>query len=390
MPSLYVHVPFCLRKCDYCAFYSVLFSPQQSLQYIESLKCEIILRQLEAPLGVSSLFIGGGTPTALTSSQLDELLDVIHQHFSFPQRESNSQPEKTIEVNPGTVDLEKLKVLRSYGINRISLGVQSFNPILLKRVGRIHGVKEILESINLIRKEGFNNLNLDLIFGLPGQNLSDWQGTVKQAVNMSPEHLSIYALTLEEDTPLGRKYSEHARPEDLKSQPQLPDSDLQADMYEWAVDYLEEKGYERYEISNFAKLGFTSQHNLAYWQSEPYIGLGPGAVSCLEGIRTKNVEAITEYAELLELQTRPIDISETEDLTLKQRISEHMMLGLRTTKGVNLQTFSDKFGVSIQNIYGQIMANYIDSGVMLIKDGRLMINSKYLFVANSILQHFIL
>jgi len=416
MSSLYVHVPFCIKKCDYCAFYSVPLNAHQVSMYENGIAQEIALRKLEAPTGVSSLFIGGGTPTALSASHLETLLSEIHTHYNFVNPINGLQAEKTAEANPGTLDTEKLAVLRKYGINRISLGVQSFHPALLRQIGRIHGVEQILAAVRLIRQAGFDNLNLDLIFGLPGQTLKDWQDTLKKAVAVSPEHLSIYALTLEENTPLGRKYAASCQAggshTDLESIGvelkdgrksynvikqdnkqgnfiSLPDDDLQADMYEWALAYLHKNGYERYEISNFARPGYACQHNQSYWRSEAYIGLGPGAVSCIEGIRSKNTEEITDYVNKLATGRRPIEQGETEVLTLDQRISEYMMLGLRTTQGVDIQAFLEKFKVPIQDIYGQIMANYVDRGIMCLEQKTLKINPDYLFVANSILQKFI-
>jgi oxygen-independent coproporphyrinogen-3 oxidase len=250
-------------------------------------------------------------------------------------------------------------------------------------------------GIKIIRKAGIENLNLDLIFGLPGQTMSDWQDTLKQAVACSPEHLSLYALTLEEDTPLGRKYLtltqnlETNYPNDDSRLP-LPDDDFQADMYEWAVNYLQGKGYKHYEISNFAKEGFECLHNQAYWQGEDYLGLGPGAVSCLRGVRTKNTEDLAKYSKMILAGEKAFDPLGTEVLTKEQLITEYMMLGLRTTKGIDLKKFAGKFKVEVQDIYGQILANYIDREILILVDGRLRINEIYFFVANSILQNFVI
>ncbi len=431
MTSLYVHVPFCLKKCSYCTFYSLPLSAVQVRNkqfygdsdlissYLSGVKREIALRNMEAPHGVSSLFLGGGTPTVLSPNQLDRLLGEIHQHFVIQDKPNI---EKTVEANPGTLDAEKLDVLKNYGINRISLGVQSYNDILLKKIGRIHTSKDIDQAVSLVRRAGFSNLNLDLIFGLPGQIMEDWQDSLNRAVELSPQHLSIYALTLEEDTPLGRRYlseqtaqktwnstcsSNHLtqstfelsieHPFEIQSDLEspvkredfLPDDDLQADMYEWAVGFLQEKGYDHYEISNFARQGYECRHNLSYWRSEDYIGLGPGAVSCIQAIRTKNIENITAYTRMLKSEKKPFDLEETEVLTPKQLISEYMMLGLRTAKGIDIGEFNNKFMFNIQDIYGQIMANYMDRNVLFLSEERLMINPSYYFIANSIILDFI-
>lgn len=411
MPSLYVHVPFCRKKCSYCAFYSLPLDPTLISCYLQGVTQETSLRSKEASTGVSSLFLGGGTPTALGIRELDQLLDTIDRGYRGKPAEKCSgdlleeqadQPgipapektvEKTAEANPGTLTAEKLAVLCSYGINRISLGAQSFNDQMLKGIGRIHRAEDIRLGVELIRKAGIENLNLDLIFGLPGQTLLDWRNTLRQAVQLAPEHLSIYALTLEENTPLGRKFSERAgSPAKAlgENYPGLPDDDLQADMYEWAVGYLQDNGYKRYEISNFARPGFECRHNLAYWQGEAYLGIGPGAVSCLEGIRTKNVEDLPKYWERLQAGRPAFDPAETEVLTRNQLISEYMMLGLRTAEGIDLLAFKHKFKTAVQDIYDRQLANYIDRKILILDKTKLRINPAYLFVANSILQEFIL
>lgn len=412
MTSLYVHVPFCLKKCNYCAFYSV--SLDQSLStgservsaYLDGLEREIALRINEAPeQGVSSLFIGGGTPTALDIHGLDRLLGLLHKDYRFPKPEDASGEfttdkmaaqsdevkdktgvkkdiEKTVESNPGTLDLEKLLLMRNHGINRISLGAQCFDDQILKRIGRIHSSQDIYRGVELIRKAGIESLNLDLMFGLPGQMMTGWQDSLQQAVALNPEHLSLYALTIEEGTPLYKEY--------LSGESTFSDDDTQADMYEWAAAYLHSKGYAHYEVSNFAKPSFECRHNLAYWRSEEYIGLGPGAVSCLGGVRSKNLENTTMYQHMLASGKRPVDDSSTEVLTTDQRISEYMMLGLRTLEGIGLKEFAEKFHTEVQNIYGQTVSNYLNKGILQISDARLKINPSYLFVLNSVLLDFIL
>lgn len=425
MTSLYVHVPFCIRKCSYCAFYSVPLSDRQNEEgrrkatadkadlvstYINGVAQEIKMRSKEASEGVSSLFIGGGTPTVLSAGELERLLNNIHNSYTFVTERSEDKQEilqkknkvikpssgivektveKTVEANPGTLSAEKLEVLSNYGINRISLGVQSFDSQMLKRLGRIHNAGDIRLSVELIRKAGFNNLNLDLIFGLPGQSLADWQDTVLKALELSPEHLSIYALTLEEDTPFGRKYISKERDSYNKTSPDLPDDDLQADMYEWTVDCLLKNGYNRYEISNFARRGKECRHNLGYWQAEDYIGLGPGAVSCLGGVRTKNVQDIKRYTEKISSGMKAYDPMETEILTQEQLIAEYIMLGLRTVRGIDLDLFAQKFKIAVQDIFGHEMAKYIDREILIIDNGKMRLSQDYLFISNSIIQEFI-
>ncbi|MGI6451611.1 MAG: radical SAM family heme chaperone HemW [Desulfitobacteriia bacterium] len=456
MPSLYIHVPFCLRKCAYCAFYSIpLTGCREDLKALclQAVTKEIKLRSKEAQEGVSSLFLGGGTPTALEPRELDSLLSAIHKNFSFRIPQSTASPaegleaqqkedpdrnskqsvlaqsiqlsaggkekelkkccreksaakppkqtvEKTVEANPGTLTKEKLTALVSYGINRISLGAQSFNDRMLTQIGRIHNTEDIWQSVRLIRQAGIHNLNLDLIFGLPGQTLADWQDTLRRAVELEPEHLSLYALTIEEGTPLGRMYgSYHGQGnQETDSQtknrtsglPLLPDDDLQADMYEWAAGFLQEQGYQHYEISNFARAGFQCRHNLAYWQSEEYLGLGPGAVSCLRGIRTRNSEDLKIYEKLICSGREAFDPAATEILTREQLISEYMMLALRTAAGVDLAAFTDKFGQSVQDIYSSKLVKYMDREILLLDRGRLKVHPNYYFVINSLLEDVML
>jgi oxygen-independent coproporphyrinogen-3 oxidase len=388
MPSLYVHVPFCQSKCAYCAFYSVQTETESINKYFTGLEQETKRRATEAPSGVFSLYLGGGTPSVLNTADLAKLLELLHQNFIImPQiKESQSIPqkavEKTCEANPGTLDSEKMAVLVGYGINRISLGAQCFNDKILKTLGRIHSSEDIETAVRVIRKAGIENLSLDLIFGLPGQTLTDWQDTLTKAISLEPEHLSLYALMLENSTPLGQKYLG-------ASNIDLPDDDLQADMYEWAVEFLAAHGYIRYEVANFAKQGYECRHNLAYWQLQDYIGLGPAAVSCLNNRRTKNEENINSYAARLlsgGLGYQPEDV---EILSLKVRIAEYVFLGLRMAEGIDLKEFKQRFNREIQDIYGPILTDYLNRGFLLLENGKIKINPAYLFVANSILQKFV-
>jgi len=393
MPALYVHVPFCRKKCDYCTFFSV---PDPDIGLIETyLKgLELESAKTQAPRESFSLFVGGGTPTLLNADQLDRLLGIIHRNFVFlPRRESRQGGqviEKTVEANPGTLQEQKLEVLRYYEINRISLGAQSFNDRMLKTLGRSHSEADIVNAVKLLRSRGFKNINLDLIFGLPGQDLKDWQVCLQKAVELETEHLSLYALTLETGSVLEKRLN--ACPDRI-----LPDDDQQADMYEWAADFLQRKGYGHYEISNFARPGFECRHNLAYWQGEDYLGLGPAAVSCLNGRRTKNYGNITRYLEEIQknAEEKPsgaqaCDPDYTEILSERQRISEFMMLGLRTAAGVDYRKFTRKFGREIQDIYGAILADYIKRGLLFSDNERLRLNPSYFFVANAIIRDFIL
>jgi oxygen-independent coproporphyrinogen-3 oxidase len=393
MAVLYVHVPFCPEKCSYCAFYSVAIGRNKTdrdnrnllvRKYLDGLHREILLRRQDAPKGVSSVFIGGGTPTALNEEELKELLSLINE-FNDP---TDGIIERTIECNPGTINRAKAEIFSQYGINRVSLGVQALDEGLLKKIGRVHNVKQAEEAAAIVREAGINSIYLDLMFGLPGQTKEKWLETLEKALALKPQHLSVYALTIEEETPFARKYANNATE---INEALLPDDDLQADMYEMAVEFLKKAGYIHYEISNFALPGFECRHNLSYWRSEQYIGLGPAAVSCLDEVRSKNFEDIDEYYENMINNGKWMVIEENQEkLTKEQVIFEYMMLGLRTAEGVAFANFYDRFQKGIKDIYGDFLEEYISRGLLISKGGRLKLNPQYFFVANAILTKFIL
>lgn len=377
-PALYVHVPFCAAKCAYCAFYSRPWQKEDEVRtYLEGLAMEIDRYGEDTSTEVSSLFIGGGTPTVLSERDLHRLLDLINQGFSFSVR-----AEKTAEGNPGTLNEEKLNILRAQGINRLSLGVQSFSDPLLKEIGRIHTAETAGEAIGQVRRAGFTNLNLDLMFGLPGQTMADWHSTLETAVGYGPEHLSLYGLMVEQGTPLALRLE---RPDYRAA---LPDDDAQADMYAWAVDYLRHHGYDRYETSNFARPGFECRHNLSYWRGADYIGLGPGAVSFHRPVRIRNVEDIEAYRARLSKGEKPV--GEREELSPADLMGERMILGLRLSQGVDLQKFARDFGADARNIYAKVLERYRHKDILRERDGFLSLNPAYAFVANAVLQDFLL
>jgi oxygen-independent coproporphyrinogen-3 oxidase len=343
--------------------------------YLDSLRKEISLRQTEAEKGVSTLFIGGGTPTALDEEELEVFLKFLTEGFDF-----EPSVEQTIEGNPGTLTPEKLYILRKQGINRISLGAQSFEDSLLRQIGRIHTSAEIREGVRLVREAGFGNLNLDLMFGLPGQTLAHWQRTLEEMLRLKPEHLSVYGLMLEEGTPLALNRSR------IES---LPDDDAQAEMYELAKEVLEREGYRHYETSNFSLPGYECQHNLGYWQGKEYLGLGPGAVSYIDKRRWKNSEDLSLYEQKLAEGEKPIDPEEDELLTLQELRSERIILGLRLAEGINLEAFKKEFGQDIKDIYPSVLERYLKAGALVLEGTSLKLKPEYWFVANSVLQEFV-
>ena len=382
MPSLYIHVPFCVRKCDYCAFYSLALinSPKDLISvYLEGLEVEMAKRRKDAPQGVSSLFIGGGTPTALKDTDLERLMELIQRHFHL-----TPGAEQTVEGNPGTLTLSKLNIFRRYGINRFSLGVQTFDDKLLRAVGRVHTAQEAREAIGRIRTTGFDNISMDLMFGFPAQDMTTWQATLEEALSYSPEHLSLYGLMLEEGTPLYERYRV-----DNALLDQLPDDDLQADMHDWAVERLNQAGYINYETSNYARPGYECQHNLGYWRGEDYLGLGPGGVSCLNRVRWKNIEEVRTYQSRLLNGQDSVEAAGQEVLSLHECMAERMILGLRLEEGVNLTSFRNDFGVDLRNIYRDVLERYKNKDVFIFQGDYICLNPKYSFVSNVILKEFV-
>ena len=313
---LYVHVPFCAAKCGYCAFYSEPRDPATMAAYVDAVTQE--LAPIVSQLALTTIFFGGGTPSILPAPLLDRLLDAAGR-----VRCPSAPLEWTIECNPATLDDDKLRLLRDHGVNRLSLGVQAFDDDLLHRLGRIHTARDAIASYNAVRAAGFRNVNLDLIFALPGQTLAHWQQTLQRAIELQPDHLSCYSLTFEEDTAFWN----------LHQQGRLhPNPELESAMFETTIDTLAAAGYQQYEISNFAKPGRECQHNLAYWQGADYLGLGPSACSTVTNRRWQNVANIDRYVAAISHQLSAVSFEET--LTPELRAGERVAFGMRMTAGV--------------------------------------------------------
>ncbi len=368
--SLYLHIPFCIHRCAYCDFNT--YAGQESLipVYVEALCKEIRYVAEFAPerLSIHTIFFGGGTPSLLTPQQFEQILQTVRNHFTVDSTESFVVPyplEVSLEANPGTVTFESLQGIRQAGINRISFGVQSFHADELRQLERIHDPFDVLESVRWARQAGFENLNIDLIYGLPAQSLSRWQESLRRATDLSPEHLSLYALTIENGTPFGRWVARGLMP--------VPDPDLAADMYEWATDYLAVQGYEQYEISNWSKPGYQCKHNLQYWRNLPYIGFGAGAHGCANGLRIANIMHIKAYIEhisstrlfsTLKFPLSPATTAQVK-LTPYMEMQETLMLGLRLTQeGVAPQTFHARFGQDLMVVFRKEVDELIGLGLL--------------------------
>ena len=316
---IYVHIPFCARICPYCAFYKDLLDRSQSERFCKAVLQELVgLDRRARRIIPSTIYFGGGTPTALNIAQLELLLRGFHQALDL-----SPLIEWTIEANPGSVSARKAAVLKKFGISRISLGVQSWDDELLKVLGREHSADQAAESFRILRDAGFTNINADLMFGLPGQTLDQWRATLDKTIALQPDHISTYCLTYEEDTEF---FLRHARGEFRQ------DEDMDADFFEMTMAILEDAGYEQYEISNYARPGFESVHNRAYWLGKDYLGIGPSAVSTIGMLRWQNVRDYRAYIDRTLAGQSPLESS--EDLTPEMKRTERVALALRTRDGV--------------------------------------------------------
>jgi oxygen-independent coproporphyrinogen III oxidase len=370
--SIYIHIPFCKHRCAYCDFNT--YAGQESLipAYVEALIKEIEFIGKQLPLtnyqSTQTIFFGGGTPSLLSGTQFASVMSALSSAFNI-----SADAEVTIEANPGTISPEKLESIRKAGINRISFGVQSSNTEELRMLEREHDFFTVIEAVSTARKAGFNNLNLDLIYALPEQTLESWQTTVKRVLELEPEHISAYALTLEHGTPFGKWADKGILP--------LPDPDLAADMYEWTMDYLQQSGYAQYEISNWAKTNsefrnqnseFMCKHNIQYWRSLPYLGLGAGAHGYAGGYRYSNALRIKTYIDRLTNYQLPITnypltpaTVNQHKQTLKDDISDYMINNLRLVEaGIAESDFRLRFGSGLLDVFPREIAELIKSGLL--------------------------
>lgn len=340
--GLYIHVPFCSSKCNYCDFNSYAGKINLAESYFKSMKKEIELYKAEMKdYLIDTIFIGGGTPSVVNDRYIYEILENCRTEYSI-----SDNCEISIESNPGTLSIEKLKTYKNAGINRISMGLQAYQDKLLKYLGRCHSNKDFTESVENAKKSGFENINADVIFGIPGQTLDDWKETLGYLVSLGINHISAYSLKIEEGTKFGSM-------EEEGKLIQVED-ELDREMYHYAVDFLNENGFKQYEISNFAREGYECKHNLTYWKCTDYLGLGTGAHSCLKDTRFSNKEAIEGYIELLKCGEKPVYEKFTLDIT--DKMSEYMFLGLRLTDGVTGKEFFERFNQDMFKKYKDIFA----------------------------------
>ena len=373
--SLYIHIPFCAQKCLYCDFPSFARKDHLRKAYIEALNKEIIsLREKHNNLEINTIFIGGGTPSVLESDELECLLKEV------AKLNMAKDIEYSMECNPGNLTEEKLEVMKNYGVNRISMGLQAKQDNLLKGLGRIHNYKTFKENFLLAKKVGFNNINVDLMFGLPNQRLNEWEETLREIISLEPAHISAYSLIIEEGTAFYNLYEN----DKLK----LPTEEEERKMYHLAKKILEENGFNQYEISNYAKEGKECRHNLAYWNMDNWIGVGSAAASYINGKRIKNISSVEEYINSINEKGEAVE--EIINNSKNDNIEEFMFMGLRKINGIDENEFKKRFSMNINDVYGEILNKYIDEGLLIRESGRIFLSEKGIEISNVIMADFLL
>ena len=371
--GIYIHIPFCARKCNYCDFLSAPETRETKERYLSLLDREMQLyKEIVSAREADTLFIGGGTPSFLETDLTDKLLCSVKKWIP-----SENLKEFTIECNPNSVTEEKLNLYKEAGVTRISLGMQSACDEELKKLGRLHSVKEFEKTYELVRKHGFERVNIDVMAAIPGQTIESYKHTLEYVVGLSPEHISSYSLIIEEGTPFYEKYREN---------PPV-DEDTDRQMYDLTKEILGRHGYHRYEISNYAKEGQECIHNLKYWQGGDYLGLGLGAASCMEHERWSNVRGLTDYEDRICRGQKPVE--QTEELGEEEQKAEFMFLGLRCMEGVSAERFEKKFHQSVEERYGKVLHKYENMGLMRLANGNWQLTEQGIDVSNHIFADFL-
>lgn len=379
--GLYIHIPFCKQKCNYCDFLSMPAGEELCGHYVNKLLKEIKYRAKECnQYSVSTVFLGGGTPSILEESYMMQIMESVSQNFNL-----ESDAEISMECNPGTLTHRKLLSYKESGINRLSIGLQSAKDEELKQLGRIHTFEQFLQNYDLARKTGFHNINIDIMFALPGQSISDWVDTVKEVIKQRPEHISAYSLIIEEGTPFYEKYAEDEMRRERGEVPMiLPTEEEEREMYLQTCSMLETAGYHRYEISNYAKAGRECRHNIGYWRRTPYLGLGLGSASLMENVRFSNTSDLSEY-----LNGNFGSLQEVSRLGKKQQMEEFMFLGLRMMEGVSRREFRENFGMELEAVYGEALQKFVRQGLLRQKEGNVYLTEEGIAVSNYVMSGFL-
>lgn len=373
--AAYIHIPFCVHICHYCDFNKVFIKGQPVDDYLKALQIEMERTiQQSKHEELKTVFVGGGTPTSLSPEQLKNLLSTIWN--TLPIRHD---AEITFEANPGDLTEDKLMVLREGGVNRLSLGVQSFDEQLLKKIGRTHHAEDVYRTVENAKKSGFQNISIDLMYGLPGQTLESFVHSLQETFRLNIQHVSSYSLIVEPKTVfynLMRKGKLH-----------LPSEDDDAKMYETLLQLTKQNGFHQYEISNFAKRGFESKHNLTYWNNEEYYGFGAGAHSYVDGVRKSNIGPVNHYIQ--QIKDGKLPILEETTLTLTEKMEEEMFLGLRKTEGVSIENFQEKFKQNPLQLFSEQLESLKNKGLIDISSGNIKLTKKGMFLGNEVFQAFI-
>lgn len=373
--AAYIHIPFCEHICHYCDFNKVYLKNQPVGKYLDSLDKEMDLALKEAPASrLDSIFVGGGTPTALNEKQLDQLCSTIKRQLPYDQF-----TEYTFEANPGDLSKEKLQILHDAGVNRLSFGVQTFNDELLKRIGRSHRAKDVFQSIEAAKQVGFNNISIDLIYSLPGQTLQDFKETLETSFTLDIVHYSGYSLIIEPKTVFYNLMRRGKLP--------IPGEDAEAEMYDLLMEQMDKHGFAQYEISNFAKPGYESRHNITYWDNESYFGFGAGAHGYVNGKRRSNHGPLKKYMEPIENGQLPI--LEEHKVPLEEQMEEEMFLGLRKTEGVSISRFKKKFGKNPLEHFGVQIKQHSEKELIIVGEEYIKLTRQGRFLGNEVFQSFI-
>ena len=372
--GLYIHIPFCVKKCNYCDFLSAPATKQVQMAYMDTLQKEIEEKAIAyKEWCVDTVFIGGGTPTSVPYETIVRTLETVKRVFVL-----DKDCEITIECNPGTVTKESLSAYRAAGVNRLSIGLQSTEDDLLKKLGRIHTYQQFTETMDWAKEAGFQNINVDLMSALPDQSLLQYEDTLKKIIELGVEHISAYSLIVEEGTPFYKWYE--------ADELNLPDEETERQMYYRTEDMLKKAGYERYEISNYAKKGYACKHNIRYWKRDNYLGLGLGASSLIENERFKNTDWLDAYL----LENKYMEKTDVQNLLPKECMEEFMFLGLRMTEGVSKTVFFENFGVTMEYVYGSSVKKLKEQGLIDETEDRIYLTKYGLDVSNRVFVEFLL
>lgn len=378
--ELYLHIPFCVRKCNYCDFFSASGTPKEQADYVSAMIQEIqSYQELSGEYEVQTIFLGGGTPSLLTPEQIEQIFDAIYHIFSV-----NENAEITMEMNPGTVDIEKLRAMKAAGVNRLSIGLQSAQNEELKMLGRIHTYEEFLETWRLTEQAGFKNRNIDLMSALPGQTMESYEDTLSKVLALEPEHISAYSLILEEGTVF---YEWYEKGKLDRGAWKLPLEEEEYAMGELTIQRLAEAGMHRYEISNYAKSGKECRHNLGYWDRVEYLGIGAGSSSLIKGERFDHIRDRKAYIEKIR-NGEPILI-DREILSVESQMEEFMYLGLRKIEGVSRTDFQNYFGKNVDDVYGEILDKLEEEQLLEFSGNRIRLTHRGMDVSNCVLAEFL-